>query len=68
MRPNPYASFLSTFAINFILFSLSSYVYSQVSSIYADASIGNSIKIAVVHIMYIEQDLVPDASYVNGMF
>jgi hypothetical protein len=41
----------------------------QVSSIYADASIGNSIKIAVVHIMYIEQDLVPDASYgSNGKF
>ncbi|KAL7038269.1 hypothetical protein ACKWTF_009531 [Chironomus riparius] len=39
---------------------------SVVSSIYADASIGNSIKIAVVHIMYIEQDLVPDASYVNA--
>lgn len=41
----------------------------QVSSIYADASIGNSIKIAVVHIMYIEQDLVPDASYgSNGKY
>jgi hypothetical protein len=38
----------------------------QVSSIYADASIGNSIKIAVVHIMYIEHDLVPDASSGNG--
>lgn len=39
----------------------------KVSSIYADASIGNSIKIAVVHIMYIEQDLVPDATS-NGKF
>lgn len=39
----------------------------QVSSIYADASIGNSIKIAVVHIMYIEQDLVTDATS-NGKF
>lgn len=38
----------------------------QVSTIYADASIGNSIKIAVVHIMYIEHDLVPDASSGNG--
>jgi hypothetical protein len=38
----------------------------QVSSIYADASIGNSIKIAVVHIMYVEHDLVPDASSGNG--
>ncbi|KAG5682346.1 hypothetical protein PVAND_011703 [Polypedilum vanderplanki] len=35
--------------------------------IYTDASIGNSIKIAVVHIMYIEQDLVPDASFGNGV-
>lgn len=40
----------------------------QVSSIYADASIGNSIKIAVVHIMYVEHDLVPDASSGNGKF
>ena len=40
--------------------------YFQVSSIYADASIGNSIKIAVVHIMYVEHDLVPDASSGNG--
>lgn len=40
----------------------------QVSSIYADASIGNSIKIAVVHIMYIEHDLVPDASSGNGKY
>ncbi|EDS34781.1 conserved hypothetical protein [Culex quinquefasciatus] len=30
---------------------------SVVSSIYADASIGNSIKIAVVHILYLHQDL-----------
>ncbi|CRK97461.1 CLUMA_CG010850, isoform A [Clunio marinus] len=40
---------------------------SVVSSIYADASIGNSIKIAVVHIMYIEKDLVEDASSGNGV-
>ena len=40
----------------------------QVSSIYADASIGNSIKIAVVHIMYIERDLVSDTLSANGKF
>ncbi|XP_038115845.1 A disintegrin and metalloproteinase with thrombospondin motifs 9 isoform X2 [Culex quinquefasciatus] len=40
--------------------TLKSYVLtlmSIVSSIYADASIGNSIKIAVVHILYLHQDL-----------
>jgi hypothetical protein len=42
--------------------------FHQVSSIYADASIGNSIKIAVVHIMHIEHDLVPmETSSGNGM-
>lgn len=37
--------------------SLSTALSQQVSSIYADASIGNSIKIAVVHILYLHQDL-----------
>lgn len=52
------------------LLFLSSFLFvrRQVSSIYADASIGNSIKIAVVHIMYVEHDLVPDASSGNGKF
>lgn len=38
-------------------FTLSTALSQQVSSIYADASIGNSIKIAVVHILYLHQDL-----------
>lgn len=54
------------FVVSFIFF-LSLFV-AQVSSIYADASIGNSIKIAVVQIMFIEHDLVPDASSGNGKF
>lgn len=52
----------------FFIFSSSRFPSAQVSSIYADASIGNSIKIAVVHIMYIEHDLVVDASSGNGKY
>ncbi|XP_062553913.1 A disintegrin and metalloproteinase with thrombospondin motifs 1 isoform X2 [Armigeres subalbatus] len=50
--------------------TLKSYVLtlmSIVSSIYADASIGNSIKIAVVHILYLHKDLVPHSTLdING--
>lgn len=58
--------YVSLLSFPFLCLSLSS-LRAQVSSIYADASIGNSIKIAVVHIMYIEQDLVTDATS-NGKF
>lgn len=63
-------SFLSPsfVVVNFSVFSSSRFPSAQVSSIYADASIGNSIKIAVVHIMYIEHELVPDASSGNGKY
>ncbi|XP_052863220.1 A disintegrin and metalloproteinase with thrombospondin motifs 9 [Anopheles cruzii] len=51
--------------------ALKSYVLtlmSIVSSVYADASIGNSIKIAVSHIMYIHQDLAAqNKSLENGL-
>ncbi|XP_021708410.1 A disintegrin and metalloproteinase with thrombospondin motifs 9 isoform X4 [Aedes aegypti] len=50
--------------------TLKSYVLtlmSIVSSIYADASIGNSIKIAVVHILYLHQDLAAHSTLdLNG--
>jgi hypothetical protein len=35
---------------------------SIVSSIFADASIGNLINVAVVHILIVKHDLVPDAN------
>jgi hypothetical protein len=37
-------------------------LYSQVSSIFADASVGNLINVAVVHLLKVEHDLVPDAN------
>lgn len=38
----------------------------QVSSIYSDSSIGNSINVAVVHILFIKEDLVHDAKDGKG--
>lgn len=55
------------FRIFFILFVIFFCFCLQVSSVYSDASIGNSINIAVVHVVLLKDDLVSNPSQ-NGSY